>query len=67
MYIPAVPMTPLNYGYVERQKACFLDKVRPPDFPKGVNEQDWVGVASQDDILNPVGRRAMGFQADYVV
>lgn len=60
MYIPAVPLTPMNQAYIERQKESFLRGVRPPDFPQGVNEDKWVGVGSVDDITSPIGRRAMG-------
>ncbi|TFK22748.1 DUF1479-domain-containing protein [Coprinopsis marcescibilis] len=61
MYIPAVPMTSMNLGYVERQKRCFLSKERPPDFPQGEGESKWVGVATVDDILSDAGKVAMGF------
>ncbi|RDB26364.1 Uncharacterized protein YbiU [Hypsizygus marmoreus] len=61
MYIPAVPLTPQNQSYVERQKESFLNSERPPDFPKGPAEDQFIGVAGADDILAPLGRRAMGF------
>jgi hypothetical protein len=68
MYIPAVPLTPMNQAYVEKQRATFLDQIRPPDFQAGlqnhnarVSHPEWVGVATEDDIVDPVGRRAMGF------
>ncbi|KAF9048815.1 DUF1479-domain-containing protein [Panaeolus papilionaceus] len=60
MYIPAVPLTPQNLAYVERQKATFLSKERPPDFPKGPAEADFVGVAGVEDFLSDAGKRAMG-------
>jgi hypothetical protein len=53
----------MNQAYIEQQKASFLSKVRPPDFHAGVNETEWVGVATADDITDPVGRRAMGLQS----
>jgi hypothetical protein len=61
MYIPAVPKTPMNLAYVARQKECFLQGERPPDFPKGKGEKGWVGVASEEDIISPAGRVAIGF------
>lgn len=61
MYIPAVPLTPQNQSYVERQKETFLRGQRPPDFPKGPGEDQFIGVAGVDDIVAPSGRRAMGF------
>lgn len=60
MYIPAVPLTPQNEKYVERQKEAFLQGRRPPDFPQG-GESGFVGLGGVVDILTPVGRRAMGF------
>jgi Protein of unknown function (DUF1479) len=61
MYIPAVPTTRNNLEYVLRQKESFLAKERPPDFPKGQHEKDWVGIASFEDILSEAGKVAMGF------
>ncbi|KAF5342342.1 hypothetical protein D9611_001342 [Ephemerocybe angulata] len=63
MYIPAVPKTPMNLAYVARQKECFLDGQRPPDFPKGKGEKGWVGVGAVEDVASQVGRVAMGLQA----
>ncbi|KAG6827163.1 hypothetical protein H0H92_012923 [Tricholoma furcatifolium] len=60
MYIPAVPLTPLNQEYVERQKETFINGQVPPDFPKGPGEASFVGVGKADDIIAPAGRRAMG-------
>ncbi|KAF8181305.1 hypothetical protein BJ912DRAFT_1125852 [Pholiota molesta] len=62
MYIPAVPLTPQNQAYVERQKAAFSQGQRPPDFPKGTGEGEagYVGIASVDDVISKEGRRAMG-------
>ncbi len=61
MYIPAVPTTPLNQAYVERQKETFLKAVAPPDFPvQTKHENSLVGFGKADDILNPLGRKAMG-------
>ncbi|KAK0490729.1 hypothetical protein IW261DRAFT_1433824 [Armillaria novae-zelandiae] len=61
MYIPAVPTTPINQAYVERQKETFLKAVAPPDFPvQTKHENSMVGFGKADDILNPLGRKAMG-------
>ncbi|KAK0498496.1 hypothetical protein EDD18DRAFT_1157956 [Armillaria luteobubalina] len=61
MYIPAVPTTPINQAYVERQKENFLKAVAPPDFPvQTKHENSMVGFGKADDILNPLGRKAMG-------
>ncbi|TEB05175.1 DUF1479-domain-containing protein, partial [Coprinellus micaceus] len=54
MYIPAVPKTPMNLAYVARQKECFLQGERPPDFPKGKGEKGWVGCTSEEDIFPPL-------------
>jgi hypothetical protein len=61
MYIPAVPLTPQNEKYVERQKETFLKGLSPPDFPRAGGESEFVGVGGVADILTAVGRRAMGF------
>ncbi|KAG2017541.1 hypothetical protein CC2G_007041 [Coprinopsis cinerea AmutBmut pab1-1] len=60
MYIPAVPLTKMNSEYVQRQKERFLAHERPPDFPKGRAEKDFVGVAGLADILSERGKIAMG-------
>ena len=60
MYIPAVPLTPQNQAYIERQKNSFSNGERPPDF-SGKGEATFVGVATFDDV-GRAGRRAMGLQ-----
>ncbi|KAG7448940.1 DUF1479-domain-containing protein [Guyanagaster necrorhizus] len=61
MYIAAVPTTPLNQAYIERQKETFLKAVTPPDYPAQAKpENALVGFGKADDILNPLGRKAMG-------
>ena len=65
MYIPAVPLTPQNQAYIDHQKKCFLSGERPSDFRKGaVNELNFVGVATANDVVGKAGKRAMGFQED---
>ena len=66
MYIPAVPMTPQNLAYIERQKASFLSGERPPDFPKGEAEAGYIGIAGVDDVIGTEGKRAMGLLIDSV-
>ena len=61
MYIPAMPYTPINAAYVQKQKESFLKGVAPPDFPTNKGEFNHVGVGKEDDIANPIGKRAMGF------
>jgi hypothetical protein len=55
MYIPAVPLTPQNQEYIERQRATFLSGDRPPDFPKGKTELTFVGVATVNDVVGKAG------------
>ncbi|KAF8960034.1 hypothetical protein BDZ97DRAFT_1906016 [Flammula alnicola] len=66
MYIPAVPLTPQNQAYIERQKIAFLEGQRPPDFPKGEGEAGYLGVASVDDVISQEGKRAMGLVVEGV-
>lgn len=61
MYIPAVPLTPHNIAYVERQKESFLKGLAPPDFPPTKGEYGNAGSGKPDDIESPVGKVAMGF------
>lgn len=61
MYIAAVPTTPLNQAYIERQRESFLKAVTPPDYPAQAKpENALVGFGKAGDILNPSGRKAMG-------
>ncbi|KAF8886070.1 DUF1479-domain-containing protein [Gymnopilus junonius] len=60
IYIPAVPLTPTNQEYVERQAATFLKGKCPPDMPQGLGEAEFVGVARLEDIISEAGKRAMG-------
>ena len=61
MYIPAMPYTPTNAAYVEKQRESFLQGIAPPDFPTNKGEGNCVGVGKADDIVDPIGKRAMGF------
>jgi hypothetical protein len=60
MYIPAVPLTPANARYVERQKDDFLKGVPPPDFPVAMTGVGLVGLGNDEDVEEPLGRKAMG-------
>ncbi|TFK50216.1 DUF1479-domain-containing protein [Heliocybe sulcata] len=60
MYIPAVPSTPQNAAYIERQKESFLGGIPPPDYPREEGEANYKGVGLVDDITSPIGRLAMG-------
>ncbi len=62
MYIPAVPLTPMNKAYIERQRESFVQGVRPPDYPDTTkDEKDFVGTGRAEDITNLLGKQAMGF------
>ncbi|KAF8207015.1 hypothetical protein K438DRAFT_1917503 [Mycena galopus ATCC 62051] len=60
MYIPAVPLTPANARYVENQKDRFLKGAPPPDFPAAITGVGLVGLGTDKDIEEPLGRKAMG-------
>ncbi|KZT20478.1 DUF1479-domain-containing protein [Neolentinus lepideus HHB14362 ss-1] len=60
MYIPAVPCTPQNSEYLERQKEAFLQGIPPPDYPCEKGEAGFKGHGRVEDIVNPLGKRAMG-------
>ncbi|KAJ7716503.1 hypothetical protein B0H14DRAFT_3522263 [Mycena olivaceomarginata] len=59
MYIPAVPLTPANARYVEQQKEHFLKGVPLPDFPVAVTGVRLMGLASDEDVEEPLGRKAI--------
>ncbi|KAF8622853.1 hypothetical protein AX15_006697 [Amanita polypyramis BW_CC] len=56
MYIPAVPLTPKNKAYIEKQKERFLGGNRPSDFPQGISEANFIGVATVEDIVSAVDK-----------
>ena len=64
MYIPAVPYTSQNAAYIKRQKESFLQGTPPPDFPAWKGEKGFTGVGTADDIISPIGRKAMGFTVE---
>ena len=53
----------MNKAYIEKQKETFLSASKPPDFPQGMSEANFVGVATVEDIVSLVGKQAMGFAA----
>ncbi|KAL1413606.1 hypothetical protein Q8F55_001381 [Vanrija albida] len=61
MYIPAVPMTPVNAEYVRDQAVGLRAAVPPPDFPGGQGERGFTGTGGEADV--PAGgRAAMGLE-----
>ncbi|KAF8495327.1 DUF1479-domain-containing protein [Gautieria morchelliformis] len=60
MYIPAVPATAQNLAYLDKQKEHFLRGAPPPDFPQNQGEIGFQYLGNDKDIVDPVGRRAMG-------
>ncbi|KAJ7895767.1 hypothetical protein B0H13DRAFT_1885471 [Mycena leptocephala] len=66
MYIPAVPLTPANARYVERQKDHFLKGVPPPDYAAATTGVGLVGLGSDKDIEESLGRKAMGLPISVV-
>lgn len=61
MYIPAVPSTPQNLAYIQKQKEAFVQGITPPDFAASPPEANYVGVGKPEDIMCEEGRVAMGF------
>ena len=60
MYIPAVPTTPLNLAYIERQKEAFIQGLTPPDFSPHDPETHYVGIGKPEDVTSVIGKIAMG-------
>lgn len=56
MYIPSVPMTSTNLGYVRDQRESFKARRPPPDFPGGVGESLFRGTGADRDIVGEQGR-----------
>jgi peptidase E len=63
MYIPAVPSCSQNKEYIAKQAELFKKGCPPPDFPQGRTELDYKLVATEKDLVNPLGRAAMGIRA----
>lgn len=59
MYIPAVPYTPFNAAYIEKQKESFFKGMPPPDYPPTEGEGAFIGVGKPEDIMHPTGLKAM--------
>lgn len=64
LYIPATPLTPLNFEYLKRQRDAALAFSPPPDFPGagGPGEIGFEGAVDWNS-LNDDGLRAMGMGA----
>lgn len=60
MYIGAVPKTPLNTAYIEKQRPTFLSGSAPPDYKQGQFEGSFVGNGKETDIIGHVARVAVG-------
>lgn len=65
MYIPAVPLTPMNVRYLVRHRAHFEKRLPPPDFPQGSigGEVNFKNVGKDSDVTSYVGRLALGMEA----
>ncbi|KAJ3915083.1 hypothetical protein F5877DRAFT_49223 [Lentinula edodes] len=61
MYIPAVPLTMYNAGYLRDQRIHFEQGLPAPDFPGGEGESHFVGRAGKETIPTSFGRQAYGF------
>jgi Protein of unknown function (DUF1479) len=65
LYIPAVPLTPQNAEYVQKQRECFLQGKAPPDFPRAQHpEGNFIGIGKQEDIVERLVREAMGLYVE---
>ena len=64
MYIPAMPLTPLNLEYIVRQRAQFLAGMPAPDFPQDNShggEANFVNKGLLEHVgTNPASLRSMG-------
>ena len=70
MYIPAVPLTPMNLSYIALQRAKFLAGLPGPDFPQQLSKPDpamrgessFVKKGVPEDVgrLSAAGKRALG-------
>jgi hypothetical protein len=59
LYIPALPKTPFNSEYVTEQAKLFLQGQNSPDTERRAEGTTFVGIATQADIKDPIGRAAM--------
>lgn len=60
LYIPSVPLTEANAGYVKEQREYFQGRIPPPDFPGGEGESRFRGTGSDDAIATTEGKQGMG-------
>jgi hypothetical protein len=62
-FVRHVHSCPQNTEYVQRQAALFGKGCPPPDFPQGRTEREYNLSATERDLVNPLGRAAMGLVA----
>ncbi|KIK58621.1 hypothetical protein GYMLUDRAFT_45222 [Collybiopsis luxurians FD-317 M1] len=62
MYIPAVPLTEHNAGYLRDQRIHFVEGLPAPDFPGGKGESQFIGRGNVNDIKSRLGLQAFGFE-----
>lgn len=60
LYIPSVPLTEANARYIKDQRANYLERIPPPDFPGGEGEKFFEGTGGDADITTEQGKQAMG-------
>lgn len=63
MYIPAIPLTKVNFAYVREQRRAFEAGIPPNDFPGGEGESTHKNRGTPEDIADKVARRAMALEA----
>ncbi|GJE98153.1 DUF1479-domain-containing protein [Phanerochaete sordida] len=62
LYIPAVPFTVENAGYLRSQLLTFAKGLPAPDFPSGPGEAGFVGQIAPADVVMPEARKAFGLE-----
>lgn len=62
LYIPAVPYTVKNAGYLRAQQLSFEKGFPGPDFPGGVGESHCIGRGTPADVTSPEGKKAFGIE-----
>ncbi|GJE99090.1 DUF1479 domain-containing protein [Phanerochaete sordida] len=62
LYIPAVPFTVENAGYIRSQLLNFAKGLPAPDFPGGPGEAGFIGQVAPADVVMPEARKAFGLE-----
>ncbi|KAI0246765.1 DUF1479-domain-containing protein [Lactifluus subvellereus] len=62
LYIPAVPLTIKNAGYLRDQREHFNRGLPAPDFPGGEGESRFLNRGGKEHIQGEAGLRALGFK-----